>query len=102
MPFDTTSGVGTAYLFGEGAVAWGNGSHPSVLQTETVREGMSLAGEDVLVNRRLPVLHPRGVKWTEESVTGVYPSIAELKEGDNWERVFEPKSVRIVKFVFKV
>ncbi|MDR1067609.1 MAG: coat protein [Clostridiales bacterium] len=102
MPFDTETGVGTAYLFGEGAIAWGNGSHPSVLQTETVREGMSLAGEDVLVNRRMPVLHPRGVKWTEESVTGVYPTISELKDGDNWEMAFEPKAVRIVKFAFKI
>ena len=101
MAFDTNTGVGTMYLFGNGAIAWGNGTHPRILQTEIVREGLSLAGEDVLVNRRLPLLHPRGIKWTEASVAGTYPTFSELATGSNWERVFEPKAIRIVKFIFK-
>lgn len=102
MPFDNVTSVGVAYLFGEGAIAWGNGSNPKILQTEIVRDGLSLAGEDVLVNRRLPLLHPRGIKWTEKSVADVYPNLAELANGTNWERVYEPKAIRIVKFVFKI
>ena len=102
MPFDTQDGIGVAYLFGYGAIAWGNGTHPDIIQTEVVRKGLSLAGEDVLVNRRLPLLHPRGVKWTETNVAGTFPTLEELEDGSNWERVYDPKAIRIVKFVFKV
>lgn len=102
MPFDTETGTGVAYLFGAGAIAWGNGSHPDIQQTEVVRKGLSLAGEDILVNRRLPLLHPRGVKWTEAVVAKDFPTFEELENGANWERVYEPKAIRIVKFVFKI
>lgn len=102
MPFDTETGVAQAYLFGHGAIAYGAGSDPKILATEVVRKGLSLAGEDILVNRRLPLIHPRGVKWTEDSVNGTFPTFNELEEGSNWERVYEPKAVRIVKFQFKV
>lgn len=80
----------------------GNGSHPDIQQTEVVRKGLSLAGEDILVNRRLPLLHPRGVKWTETNVAKAFPSFTELEDGDNWSRVYESKAVRIVKFMFKI
>src|SRR5690606_1563229 len=102
MPFDTQNGVGVAYLFGEGAIAYGNGSDPLIQQTEVVRKGLSLAGEDILVNRRLAVIRPRGVKWTGANVAGTFPSLDELEDGTNWERVYEPKAIRIVKFVFKI
>lgn len=102
VAFDTVTGASEAYLFGSGAIAWGNGSHPDIQQTEVVRKGLSLAGEDILVNRRLSILHPRGVKWTEDSVAGTFPTLEELETGTNWERVYEPKAVRIVKFVFKI
>lgn len=102
MPFDTQTGVAVSYLFGAGAIAWGNGSHPDILETEVVRNGLSLAGEDILVNRRLPLLHPRGVKWTETNVAKAFPSFTELEDGANWSRVYEPKAIRIVKFQFKI
>lgn len=102
MPFDTQNGVGVAYLFGAGAIAYGNGSDPLIKETEVVRKGLSLAGEDILVNRRISLIHPRGVKWTEASVAGTFPDFDELEDGTNWERVYEPKAIRIVKFVFKI
>lgn len=102
MTFDSVSGAAVAYLFGQGAIAWGNGSHKNILQTEVVRKGLSLAGEDILVNRRLPLLHPRGVKWTEANVEKTFPTFEELEDGKNWSRVYEPKAVRIVKFMFKI
>ena len=102
IAFDTETGASEAYLFGAGAIAWGNGSHPDIQQTETVRKGLSLAGEDILVNRRITILHPRGVKWTEASVAKTFPTFDELENGANWERVYEPKAIRIVKFIFKI
>jgi len=102
MPFDTQTGVGVAYLFGEGAIAFGNGSDPLIQQTEVVRNGLALAGEDILVNRRIWLMHPRGVKWIEANVAGTFPTLDELEDGTKWERVYDPKAIRIVKFVFKI
>jgi hypothetical protein len=102
VPYNTTTKVGTMYLFGSGAIALGNGSHPKILEVETPRDSLSHAGEDYLVNRRIIIMHPRGIKWTEEEVDGTFPTRAELRKGDNWERVFEEKQIRIVKHVFKL
>jgi len=104
MAFDTATNASEAYLFGQGAIAWGNGSHPSIEQTEVVRDGMSLAGEDVLINRRVSILHPRGVKWVEPDVgtNKAFPNLEELATGTNWKAVYEPKNIRIVRFIFKI
>lgn len=103
IAFDTLTGASEAYLFGAGAIAWGNGSHPDIKETELVRDGLSLAGEDILVNRKISILHPRGVKWVEptEGTAKAFPSLTELETGANWTRVYEPKKIRIVKFLFK-
>lgn len=104
IAFDTTTGASEAYLFGAGALAWGNGSHKDIKETEVVRNGLSLAGEDILVNRRLSILHPRGIKWVEPAngLAKKFPNLTELATGANWNRVYEPKKIRIVKFMFKI
>lgn len=104
IAFDTATGASEAYLFGAGAIAWGNGSHKDIRETEVVRKGLSLAGEDILVNRRLSILHPRGVQWVEPAggLAKKFPSLAELANGAHWNRVYEPKKIRIVKFMFKI
>lgn len=91
-------GVYTSYLFGEGAIGLGNGAAP--VPTETDRD--SLAGDDILINRQHFVLHPRGVKWTNESVAGSSPTNAEAATAANWQRVYENKNIRIVCFKHKI
>lgn len=100
VPFDSETGAYTTYLFGPGAVAYGEGNPVGFVPTETDRD--SLAGEDYLINRRTFILHPRGVRFTSANVAGVSPSNAELADGDNWTRVYEPKAICIVKFVHKL
>lgn len=100
VPFDSETGAYTTYLFGPGAVAYGEGNPVGFVPTETDRD--SLAGEDYLINRRTFILHPRGVRFTSANVAGVSPSNAELANGNNWTRVYEPKAIRIVKFVHKL
>ncbi len=90
------------YLFGSGAIAWGNGNDPLIKETEVVRKGLSLAGEDVSVNRKISILHPRGVAFQEASVADDFPTLDELETATNWNRVYEPKAVRTVKFIFKL
>lgn len=91
-------GVYTSYLFGEGAIGLGNGFHPEAVETD--RD--SLAGDDILINRQAFVLHPRGVEFKNASVAGPTPSNTEVENKDNWNRVYENKAIRIVKFVYKL
>lgn len=92
-----SSGAYTTYLFGQGAIGLGNGAAP--VPTETDRD--SLAGDDILINRKHYILHPRGVKWIG-SAAGSSPSNAELATGSNWSKVYEDKAIRMVKFVHKL
>ncbi|MEK4403449.1 major capsid protein [Sporosarcina sp. FSL K6-6792] len=91
-------GVYTTYLFGPGAIGFGNGAAP--VPTETARD--ALQGDDVLVNRQHFILHPRGIKWTEENVAKVSPTNFELADAQNWNRVYENKKIRIVQFKHKI
>jgi len=100
MPFDTANGQSEVYIFGQGAIALGNGSHPNIVETEVARNAMAFSGEETLINRCIFVLHPRGVAWQEGGVASQFPTNAELKVGARWNRVYEPKNIRIVKFKF--
>lgn len=102
MAYDPVTKAGEMYIFGKGAIAWGNGSDSKIKEAEVVRDGLALAGEDILVNRRISIFHPRGVKFTEKSVAKKFPTLDELENGTNWEMVYEPKAIRIVKFLFKL
>jgi len=92
------NGVYTTYIFGQGAFGWGEGAAP--VPTEMDRD--SLAGDDILINRRHFILHPRGVAFLNVSVDGATPSNTELANYRNWKRVYESKNVRIVQFKHKL
>ena len=92
------NGVYTTYIFGQGAIGYGEGGAP--VPTETTRDALS--GDDILVNRRHFILHPRGVRWTDAEVAGSSPTNAELADPANWLRVYEPKNVRIVKYTHRI
>lgn len=91
------AGVYTSYLFGYGAIGYADGGAPT--PTETDRD--SLAGEDILINRRHFVMHPRGVAWIG-TATGVSPTNTELSTGTNWNRRYQNKNIRIVQFKHKI
>ncbi len=92
-----SGGVYTTYLFGEGAIGRGNGNVP--MPTETDRD--SLAGDDILINRRHFILHPRGIAWVG-SAAGASPTNTELAKATSWERKYENKNIRIVQFKHKI
>lgn len=87
----------TTYLFGNGAIGMGQGGAP--VPSETDRD--SLAGEDILVTRSHFIMHPRGVKFTDTTVTGTSPSNAELELAANWSRVYDRDQVRVAAIVTK-
>lgn len=96
-------GVHTAYIFGEGAVAYGVGNPVGFVPTETERDGKKASGIDYLVSRRTFILHPRGIKWTDKAREHLEtPTREELANAVNWERVYEPKQIRMVAFKYRI
>ena len=94
----TGTGASAVYdtiLFGQGAIGYADGTGTRLTEVETDRD--SLAGEDYIINRRHFVLHPRGVRYIG-AATGGGPDNATLATGASWERVYDPKSIRIVMF----
>lgn len=99
-----SAGVYTTYLFGDGAIAYGNGSPVGFVPTEIDRDKKKGSGVDYLINRRTSILHPIGVAWTGSSVANAAfgPTRAEFAKGANWKRVYETKQIRIVAFKHKL
>jgi hypothetical protein len=104
LPVVTETGIYTTYIFGAGAFGWGEGGAP--VPTETARDALS--GDDILVNRRHFILHPRGVAFRgvdlsdDNGGTNATPSNDNLADHRNWLRVYENKNVRIVQFKHKL
>ena len=97
------NGVYTTYLFGNGAIAYGNGSPEGFVPTELDREKRKGSGVDYLINRKTFILHPRGIKFTNTVRANTETvSRAELANAKNWERVYEPKAIRMVCFKHKI
>lgn len=102
-PYDSKTKSYTTYLFGNGAVALGNGNPVGFVPTETDRAKRKGSGVDYLINRRTSILHPRGIAFTNANVAKTEgPSRVELADPTNWNPVYEPKQIRIVAFKHKL
>lgn len=98
-----SSDVYTTYLFGQGAIALGNGSPVGFVATEVERDKKKGSGVDYLINRRTFILHPRGIAYQKASQTNVEtPTRAELAKATNWKRVYEDKAIRLVAIKHKI
>lgn len=102
-PVDAKNGVYTTYLFGNGAVAYGNGSPVGFVATEVDRDKQTGGGIDYLINRKAFILHPRGIAYTGAKRDHVEtPLRTELAMAENWKPVYEPKQLRIVAIKHKI
>ena len=98
-----TDSIYTTYLFGNGAVAYGNGSPEGHVATEVDRDKQTGGGIDYLINRRAFILHPRGIAYTGAVREHVEtPLRSELADPKNWKPVYEPKQLRIVVIKHKL
>jgi hypothetical protein len=96
-PKDASSPINyTTYIFGNASVGYAQA--PTKTPVEVGREALQGGGTDYIVNRKHFVMHPRGIKW-KGTPTGPTPTNAELAVGTNWERVWENKNIKVVKFV---
>lgn len=94
VPGAISGSVYSTYLFGDGAVAYGEGAPKRPVATDVD----VLQDDEYLVNNRDFLLHPRGVKWTGAApVADTSPTNAELEVATGWERVYEKKNVRLLE-----
>jgi hypothetical protein len=84
----------TSYLFGQGAFAYGEGKAKNPV--EVGRD--ILKRNSLLVNDKVLILHPRGVKWSLDHA-GDTPTDEEIETGTSWVRAFEAKNVRLAAVV---
>lgn len=96
--------VFSTYLFGQGAIALGNGNPVGFVATETDRDKKKGSGVDFLINRKTNIMHPRGIAFTSKNVAKKKegPTRVELADPRNWNPVYEPKQIRIVEFRHKI
>ena len=94
MPKSGTGEFITA-LFGAGAFGYGT-SAPRIAAGTEVENNPSAGnggGQQVLHTRLNVAVHPAGFKWLEGSVAAESPSLAEINNALNWERVVERRAV---------
>lgn len=93
----TNSSKYTCYLFGKGSINYAQQSLPADEALAYEREELqgNGGGVDSMVMRRGLLMHPGGIKWTESSVAGAYPTNAELEAAANWDRVYDRKNIKI-------
>jgi Major capsid protein 13-like len=91
--------VFTTYIFGQGAIAYGEKSPRVAVEVE--RRALVGMGQEYIVNRRQWVMHPRGVKWIG-TAAGPTPTNVELANTASWTRVYDHKLIRIVAFKHKI
>lgn len=95
--------VYTTYLFGNGAVAYGNGSPVGHVATEVDRDKQTGGGIDYIINRKAFILHARGIAYTGKVREHVEtPLRSELAMAENWKPVYESKQLRIVAIRHKI
>lgn len=102
MPVDT--GNYTSVLFGSGVFAYG-------LTPPRIAEGTEIeskpgagngGGMQILHSRVNLSMHPLGFAWKETAVAEDSPSIAELADATNWQRVAERKHIPLAFLVHKL
>lgn len=95
--------VYTTYLFGNGAVAYGNGNPVGHVATEVDRDKQTGGGVDYIINRKAFILHARGIAYTGKVREHVEtPLRSELAMAENWNPVYESKQLRIVAIRHKI
>ncbi len=80
-------------LFRRGAVGYGE-SGARITPVEIDRNAAK--SEDALFTRRQLVMHPYGFAWIEGSVVEQMPTLRELREEGNWNRVEDKKNCGFV------
>jgi hypothetical protein len=88
------------YLFGANAFGWAESPPAKPVAVEEDEAAGDGAGIETLWTRKQFAIHPYGIKWTDASVGGDFPTNAELKLAANWDRVYvERKQIPMALYI---
>lgn len=92
----------TTYLLGQGVLGFAESPPPMPVEVDREPAQGNGTGVDMLWTRRQFGLHAYGFDWTDSSVTGEFPTNAELATAANWDRKFpERKQVALAALITK-
>jgi len=89
----------TTLLFASNAIGYGNGRVDMPTETERKPDTGNGGGQEIFYSRESKVYHPYGVSFESASVASISPSVAELKNAANWNRVWNRKNVGIAALI---
>jgi hypothetical protein len=98
LPVDTTdpdAKIYTSIVLGAGAFASAFGVPMNALEIDRQAASANGGGAEVVWSRVSPIIHPLGYDWTDTEVAGQSPTLAELKDKDNWTRLFERENIPV-------
>lgn len=88
------------YLFGPDAIGWAESPYVKPSEVEAKPSAGDGGGQEILWTRRQFAIHPYGIKWTDTTVGGEFPTNAELRLAANWDRVYpERKQIPIAALI---
>ncbi len=83
-------------LFKSNAFGYGQ-TDRNYVPTELWRDPSKSGGRSLLYSRKVMAVHPYGMKYSETSESGTFPTLSDLKLAANWDRV--AASVKNMRFV---
>ena len=86
-------------IYAAGAFGFGQALSKRPVAVEYDEKAGNGAGIETLAERKQWLLHPGGYNWTETSVGGLSPTVAECALAINWERKFERENVALAWIV---
>ena len=75
----------TTYVFGDGAIEFTNCG--AKVPYEMARDAKTNGGQDTLYSRQRKCFSPYGISFTQDSMSSLSPTNAELEIGSNWQLV---------------
>jgi hypothetical protein len=76
------------FLIGTEALGWGESPVAKPVEVENDPSAGDGMGVETLWTRKQFAMHPYGIKFTDSSVGGEFPTTAELRLAANWDRVY--------------
>lgn len=96
----TTNGFKyTSVLFGGAAFGFGEATPAVPVEVWRDPAAGNGGGMDVIFERKTQIIHPFGFNWTETTVTGQSPTLANLRAAANYTRVTARKNVPLAFLV---
>lgn len=93
-------GVYETYLYAAGSFGRNTATPADMVTYEPDRD--KAKGNNMLYVRRARVIHPFGLKFKSEQVSGLTPTNADLALAKNWEKVHETKKIGLICLRHKI